>query len=136
MAADIDTYVIRQCIEFIERISQGENDLDLTDLAHPGLARALQGLLVAQQWNTHEQQQLDGLTLRINAGLTLDDILENLYADFREIIPYNRIGLALLAADREMVCSRWNMSDRPIRLGSTYCAPLAGSSLEAIIATG
>jgi signal transduction histidine kinase len=136
MAADVDTYVIQQCIEFIERIRQGEYDLDLTALAHPGLARALQSLLATQQRNTREQQQLDRLTLRINAGLTLDDILENLYADFREIIPYNRIGLALLDADREIVCSRWNKSDHPIRLGSKYCAPLAGSSLEAIIATG
>ena len=136
MAADVDTYVIQQCIELIERIQQGESDLDLTMLAHPELAHALQDLLVTQQRNAREHQQFDRITARINAGFTLDDILENIYADFREIIPYNRIGLALLEDGGQTVVSRWNKSDHPVRLGANYRAPLAGSSLESIIATG
>jgi signal transduction histidine kinase len=136
MVADIDAYVIQKCTELIDRIQQGEDDLDLTALAHPELARALQELLATQQQNAREHQQLDRITARINAGLTLDDILENIYTDFREIIPYNRIGLALLDDGGQTVSSRWNKSDHPIRLGATYRAPLAGSSLETIIATG
>jgi signal transduction histidine kinase len=136
MAADVDIYVIQQCIEIIEHIRQGEYDLDLATLAQPDLAHAFQQLLMAEKRNICERQQLDRITLRINAGLTLDDILENLYADFREIIPYNRIGLALIEADGQTVSSRWNKSDRPLRLNAKFRAPLAGSSLEAIIASG
>jgi signal transduction histidine kinase len=136
MAADVDTYVIQQYIELIERVRQGEYDLDLAAVAQSDLVAALRGLLVSQQRNAREHQQLDRLTLRINAGFTLEDILDNLYTDFREIIPYNRIGLALLDDDGQTVCSRWNKSDRPIRLDLNYRAPLAGSSLEEIIATG
>jgi hypothetical protein len=136
MAADVDAYIIQQCIELIERIRQGEDDPDLTALAHPELARALQELLATQRRNAREHQQLDRITARINAGFTLDDILENIYTDFCEIIPYNRIGLALLEDGGQTVSSRWNKSDYPIRLGATYRAPLAGSSLETVIATG
>ena len=136
MVADVDTYIVQQYIELIERIRQGEHDLDLAAVAQSDLAAALRELLARQQRDAREHQQLDRLTLRINAGLTLDDILENLYADFREIIPYNRIGLALLEDDGQTVCSRWHKSDRPIRLGPNYRAPLARSSLEEIIASG
>jgi signal transduction histidine kinase len=136
MVADIDTYAIQKCTELIDRIRQGEEGLDLTALAYPELVRALQELLATQQQYAREHQQLDRITARINAGLTLDDILENIYTDFREIIPYNRIGLALLDDGGQTVSSRWNKSDHPVRLGTTYRAPLAGSSLETIIATG
>lgn len=34
-----------------------------------------------------ELQKLDQITVNINAGLLLDDILENVYFDFAEIIP-------------------------------------------------
>ncbi len=136
MAAHIDIHIIQQCIDAIERIRQGENDLDLSALADSDLRRALERLMATWQMHAREYEQLDRITARINAGFTLDDILENLYEDFRELIPYNRIGLALLDDDGQTVSSRWNKSDHPIRLGSNYLAPLAGSSLEEIISTG
>ncbi len=43
-----------------------------------------------------EQQLLNQVTAQANAGLLVDEILDQLYASFRGLIPYHRIGLALL----------------------------------------
>jgi signal transduction histidine kinase len=137
MTTDISTgMIIQQCMAAIECLEREDYDLDLPALAGTDLGRALQRLADTQRIHARERQQLDRITARINAGLLLDDILENLFEDFHALIPYNRIGLALLEDNGQMVCSRWNKSDRPTRLNLGYVAPLAGSSLEHIIDTG
>jgi PAS domain S-box-containing protein len=74
---------------------------------------------------------------RINAGIHLDEVLEGVYRDFREIIPYHRIGCALLEDDGRRLSARWARSDGPAsRLGPGYAAPMAGSSLEVVIRNG
>jgi hypothetical protein len=84
-----------------------------------------------------EQSLVMQIAERINAGVLLEDVLENIYADFRELIPYDRIGLALLDDDGQTVVSVWNQSDLPgTKLKAGYRAPLAGSSLAAILQTG
>ena len=126
--------------EAIENIERGEYESDwppnLPDEMGQ-LGTALQELAQTLATRSREQASLAKITLRITAGLLLDDILENLYQDFRGIIPYNRIGLALLEDDGQIVRSHWDKSDQPeVKLGKGYAAPLAGSSLERIIATG
>jgi signal transduction histidine kinase len=136
MPTNTETGVIQQCIDAIERLQREEYDLDLSALMETDLRHALQNMADRQRARVHEQQLLDRITARINAGLLLDDILGNLYEDFRELIPYNRIGLALLEDEGQTVSSRWNKSDRPTRLNLNYTAPLAESSLQGIIETG
>jgi K+-sensing histidine kinase KdpD len=100
-------------------------DEALRDLAHA---------LEARERNTHK---LDRITAHINAGLLLDDILELVYQDFQDVIPYNRIGFALIEDDGQTVRARWAKSDQPVlKLTKGYAAPMAGSSLETIIKTG
>lgn len=84
-----------------------------------------------------ETRKLNQITTNINAGLLLEEILELVYQDFREVIPYNRIGFALVEEDGNVVRAHWAKSDQPIiRLPIDYKASLAGSSLEAIILSG
>jgi hypothetical protein len=132
----LDDDLIRQYIAAIEQLEREEYDLDSPALSWTTLGHALQQLALTLYTRHREQAQLDRLTAHMNTGLLLDDILDNLYQDFREIIPYNRIGLALLEENGQMVCSQWNKSDRRVRLNHPYMAPLSGSSLEQIILTG
>ncbi len=126
-------------VEAIQRLSRGEYDLALP--AGPNeigrLGEALCDLARVLESRDREAQKLDQITARINAGLLLDDILENVYYDFREIIPYNRIGFSLIENEGQVVRSRWAKSDQPgIKLTTGYVAPLEGSSLQTILDTG
>lgn len=101
------------------------------------LGKVLQDLASALERRYREIQKLDQITWDINAGLLLDEILENVYRDFREIIPYNRIGFSLLEDDGRIIRSHWAKSDQPkISLDVGYEAELEGSSLQQIMQTG
>lgn len=82
-------------------------------------------------------QKLSSITAKINLGLGLDEILNQVYESFTDLIPYDRIGFALLDAKGSGVKCRWVRSKAPhVLLGENYSAPLKGSSLESIIRTG
>jgi len=81
--------------------------------------------------------ELAQVTEKVNAGLLLDEVLNYVYDSFRPMIPYDRIGLALLEDDSQVVRSRWARSEAPnLRITEGYSAPLEGSSLRQIIETG
>lgn len=91
----------------------------------------------ARRQTDREQRLLLGLIEDVNAGVLPEDVLDRLYGSFRGVIPYHRIGLALLDDDRSRVTARWARSDaEEIRLSPGYSALLAGSSLERILETG
>ncbi|GAB4411476.1 MAG: hypothetical protein Kow00106_05690 [Anaerolineae bacterium] len=127
-------------IEATERLRQGDYEVDVpvTPPDEVGqLGQALQALAHDLDVRRAELQKLDQITARINAGLLLDDILDNVYDDFRSLIPYNRIGFSLIDETGGTVTARWARSDQPeIYLKRGYSAPLAGSSLQQIIETG
>ena len=82
-------------------------------------------------------QKLDRIILQANSGMLLDDILESIYQDFGDVIPYNRIGLALLEDAGKIVRARWAKTDQAkTSIGKGFSAPLEGSSLQTIIETG
>ena len=133
---------ISQYIEAVERLKRGDYDLDLSisPVGELGqLSQALQELAKTLEKRYRELEKLGEITSNINAGLLLDDVLENVYRNFRAIIPYNRIGFALIEDKNStrQVRAYWAKSDQPVlKLLKGYSAPLAGSSLEAIITTG
>ncbi len=87
------------------------------------------------------RQQEEGLaklariTERINYGVELEEVLDALYQEMRELIPYNRIGFSLIDQPSGEVVARWSRSDRPMLLKRGYRAQLKGSTLERIIET-
>jgi signal transduction histidine kinase len=138
---DISDQRIMQYIAITERLKRGDYDMDDLPPMPPDdlsqLGQALHELAARLAARRREINTLERITAQINAGLLLGDILDNVYHDFREIIPYNRIGFSLIEPDGVLVRARWAKSDQPrIRLGTGYAAPLAGSSLQDIITTG
>ncbi len=130
---------IPQYIEATEKIKKGNYNIQV-EIAPPDeigrLGVALQTLAHSLEARYREIQNLNQITSRINAGLLLDEILDEVYRDFREFIPYNRIGFSLIEDDGKVVRARWAKTDQPVvKLGRGYSAPLAGSSLQTIIET-
>ncbi|MEN6626986.1 MAG: GAF domain-containing sensor histidine kinase [Candidatus Sumerlaeia bacterium] len=121
-------------------LKRGEFNLDLPldprdDLA--GLGQILIDLGQIMQARFAEMSRLLAITERINAGLMLEDVLNYIYDSCHAIIPYQRIGLALLDEGGENVYSRWARAGYDeVRLPAGYKAPLEGSSLRRIIETG
>ena len=84
-----------------------------------------------------ELHSLLKLTHEVNKGVLVDDILQRIYDTFNHVIPYNRIGVALLQDNGKLLASRWIRSDGDIsKIVLGYSAPMAGSSLQQIINTG
>lgn len=72
---------------------------------------------------------------KITAGDDFKSILNFLFDSLNTIIPYDRIGIALI--ENGQLCSKWMKSKLPSgNLGPGYCGPLAGSSLKHILETG
>src|SRR5512140_1984315 len=84
-----------------------------------------------------EAARLSDLAQKVNAGLMLGDVLGHVFASFRSVIPYERIGFSVLDEDRSHVRAVWARSlAGPTRLPPGYHARLSGSSLQKILETG
>lgn len=86
----------------------------------------------------NELMKLLEISSELNKVLLLDDILAQIYTFFQDVIPYDRIGCALIDDDGKNVTAYWarfTYQEQP-RIGKGYSAPLAGSSLDTIIKTG
>jgi transcriptional regulator with GAF, ATPase, and Fis domain len=118
----------------------GEFDVDIPvgppdDVS--GLGQALQDLAWTLDRRSREASELARIIERISAGMILEEVLDQIYDSFRSVIPYHRLGLALLAEGRSSIRARWARSEvAEIRLREGYTAPLAGSSLETTLKSG
>ncbi len=80
--------------------------------------------------------RLNAITASINAGFSLDEVLDRIYENFKGVIPYNRISFSLIEQDGKMVRACWVRTDREtVRIAKGYAAPLEGSSLQQVVAT-
>ena len=79
--------------------------------------------------------KLQEISAEICQGSLLDDVLERIYSTFKQVIPFDRIGCALISNDQQIVKAHWAKTDQPekIKLAHGYTSPLAGSSLESIL---
>ena len=133
---------IEAFIEAVDRLSRGEYDVEIdadSDDALGDLGRRLQRLARNLDRRSRELEILERVTRQINAGVVLEDILDQVYSAFHTVIPFNRIGFSLLTEEdgQTRVRAHWAKTDqREILLGLGYEAPLAGSSLQNIVDTG
>lgn len=82
--------------------------------------------------------KLQDIIAEINSGIVTEEVLDKIFTSFADIIPYDRIGCALLSDDAmyvEAIWSRCNYEARGV-IAPGYKAPLKNSSLEGIIASG
>jgi len=133
LADEIERYVAA-----IRHLQHGDYTLDVAQVMPGGvlapLGEALSGLARALDDRAARRARIDQIVQRINAGVTLDEILDRVYEDFRDLIPYNRMGLSLIEDDGQTVRARWAKTDQEtIHLQRGYEAPLASSSLNDIV---
>ena len=128
---------LREHIEAIRQVQPQAPE----DSGSPALNQLGQELEQLGQWLTrrfNELVQLLQISSELNKGLLLDDILARIYTFFNDVIPYERIGCALIDEDGENVTAYWakfTYANQP-QITPGYSAPLAGSSLESIITSG
>ncbi len=83
-----------------------------------------------------ELKTLSEVTQKINAGVLLEDICEQVYSSFKPFIPFNRIGFSLIEESEGIVVAHWAKSEsKSIQITKGYHQPLKGSSLENILLT-
>ena len=107
-----------------------------SEQAYQDLLGAARRLIDQVHAREQEVLKLLRVTQNVSRGLGLEEVLAFLYQELQGIVPYNRFGCALIDVATDRAVSRWVHSDRPVYLGVGYAAPLAGSSLQAIIQTG
>jgi diguanylate cyclase (GGDEF)-like protein len=122
-----------------EALRKGQYDVSVP-VGEPGelseLGRALRALADTLKAQAEQSAMLTEITQRVNEGLLIDEVLDHVYENFFSLIPYDRIGLALVEEDNAVVRAFWARSEAPdIKLPLGYSAGLAGSSLEGIIRT-
>ena len=101
------------------------------------LSRAIGELTNLLEARFEQLHRLMQLTERINAGLVVEEVLEQLFVSFRDVIPFDRIGVALVDPDGKRIRARWARSlASSVRLPVGFSAPLSGSSLQEIMNTG
>jgi class 3 adenylate cyclase len=84
-----------------------------------------------------ELERLMGLVEKINAGFGLDEILDHLFDSFDDLIPFDRIGCALIEDGGGSARSVWNRSRaEEMKISAGYSASLQGSSLQKILDSG
>jgi hypothetical protein len=81
-------------------------------------------------------KDLLAVTAELNRGASLEEVLEQFYHNFKEHVPYDRIGVSVVSDDKEMVKAIWARAEYDnLMLSTGYQAKLAGSSLEKIVET-
>jgi len=117
-------------------------DFDRVDFGDPTdslgeLGQSLADLAVIMDRWHHDQGRLLEITEKINQGIFLADILDYVFDTFRPIIPYGRIGFALLEDDGQVLRAHWARSDiGDLQVKGGYAQRLEDSSLSEILATG
>lgn len=86
---------------------------------------------------TFEAAGHEASTSEEGAGLILEQVLDLIYDTFGPVIPYDRIGLAIVEDDGEVVRSRWARSEADrLTMGSGHVAPLDDSVVRDILRGG
>jgi signal transduction histidine kinase len=83
-----------------------------------------------------ELKTLLSITHQINAGLTVEEVLDYVYKTLHAIIPYDRIGFSLLEENDTLLRAYWARSKASeVKIGKGYSAAMKGSSLEKVLQT-
>jgi hypothetical protein len=84
-----------------------------------------------------EFRKLQEVAVEIGGGLFTDNVLDRIYNSFSALIPYDRIGCALLVEEERALRAYWARATYPdLKINRGFTARMAGSSLETIFSTG
>jgi len=103
-------------------------------------ATALEKALVTVELKldeTFEAAERETTTSDEGAGLILEQVLDLIYDTFGSVIPYDRVGLAIVEEDGAVMRSRWARSEADsLTMGSGYAAPLEDTVVQDILSAG
>jgi class 3 adenylate cyclase len=132
--------IVKNMVAEIEALIRDDRHVPMLPRADGDLGKLssaigeLTHLLEARFAQLHRLMQL---TEQINTGLVIDEVLEQLFVSFRDVIPYDRIGVALLDTDGAKISARWSRSlAATVKLPVGFSAPIRGSSLQQVFTTG
>lgn len=124
----------------IRSMREGKFDLSVpVDLSDDigKLGKDLNDLAIALEKKLNEAVKVREVSEEITAGLFLDDVLNRIYDSFHQLIPYNRMGCALLSNDKKIATAYWAKSDvASVKIKIGFSAAMDGSSLQKILETG
>lgn len=84
-----------------------------------------------------EFHKIQKVSEEISNELYAENVLDRIYSTFSSLIPYDRIGCALLTDNGQIVRAYWTRAIYPnLKINKNYTAQLADSSLEAILVSG
>lgn len=127
-------------VDAVRAMREGDYDIELDTEPHDGLGLLGEELVALARhldWHVSHSRKLQEITDTVVGGLLMEDVLERIFDSFHSVIPYNRIGCALLSEDGSSVKACWARADyEDIRLVNGFSARMAGSSLVRIVQTG
>lgn len=83
-----------------------------------------------------ELQRFRQIIESVNRGLRLEDILNFVYDEFHDLVPYNRISYAAFDPVGARLVARWVRSDDVSRIPESYSQPIAQTTLGELLASG
>lgn len=72
----------------------------------------------------------------LNMGRSFEDLLTSIYENLKHVVPFNRIGVAILDEVKGSLRAISCRSDGPTHLGRGYSDSLDGSTLQHLLVTG
>ena len=130
---------LRDLIKIVEDIKTGNFNVDFHHVSDDDISKlgdSIVDLGKLLEKNFLEMKKLLSVTSKVNSGLLLEEVLNYLFDNFRDLIPYNRIGCSFLSDDQKVLTAVWAKSDaETIYLGKGYIHKMYGSTLEKIIET-
>jgi diguanylate cyclase (GGDEF)-like protein len=140
MASDHRDLRTQKHRDVVDALRSGRHDVEVVnepgDDAIAELGRSIRRLAQAYQSRLALLTTLGRVTEKVNSGMTLDEVLGFVYDSFQPLIPYDRIGVALIE-NGNVVRARWaRTAASEIHLGLGYAASLEGSSLQQVISAG
>lgn len=80
--------------------------------------------------------KLNEIMARVNSGTQLTEVLDGIFSEFRDIIPYSRIGFSLIHDDGKFITAKWARSDSThIMIPVGYSIKLNLTSLPKVLET-
>jgi diguanylate cyclase (GGDEF)-like protein len=136
-ATGIRVAVLANYSGVLRRLRSGEFAIQVPtapDASFEQLGVEIGALAAVLEQKFDEYARLAQISRDMSAGLLLEEVLDRAYESFRGLIPYDRIGCALIDHASWTLRARWARTEaREVVIGVGYEQSLHGSSLEAVV---
>ncbi len=123
-------FLARQCLSVSGSTVDPANPVDVLGYELAQLAQWL-------ELRFGEFRKILEVSEEISSELFAEKVLDRIYQTFSSLIPYDRIGCALLSENGQRLSAYWaRASYENLKINKHYTADMAGSSLETTLVSG